>query len=1074
MSPPAAQDAISDTPFAADQSSPGDHAHTALTHRVRQLYANALFGLAMSFVVAVIVATSLWFSTGRVQTIVWVAAMCTILGARLVLHGNFVRNTGSATYETWLTRFRMGTAMTGACWGATWLALPHDPTTATEMFVAVVLAGVTGAAVPYLATVFAVYRDFAILILVPSFGVMLLRGDRIHSLFALVSIVYLVTLLGGARRFQKVLDESLRLRSSQTDLVHSLTSTNSELRQMRDTLERRVTDRTQALRGQLAERERAEAELRANAEMFRLITDNVTDMIAVWDRNGRQLYGSRSLTRALVRGNISMSRPSLGEVHPDDLDRLRAVLRQTFDSGTGCHTELRLESEDGIRLIDCAVEPVPAPGDDTDKVVVVARDVTRERREAAMVREAKERLSLAIEATGQILFDVDCATQSVYLDANWSVFLGEPRREITVTFDDLIPLVPAEEHATLRDRYLRTLKGDVADYEVEHRIRLASGEYRWIASRAKVMERDDNGRALRLIGTNIDITEQRRADQRLRLMGRALDDMAEGVLIVDTDWHILWVNPAFGRITGYSPDETLGKVSRLYRLGETAGLVEGVRERGHWEGRISDRRKSGATYPAWVSASVMREPDGHPDCVVLVFTDISRQERDAERMHFLAYHDNLTGLPNRALYFQRAGDMIRRAGRQRRRVALLFVDLDHFKSVNDSLGHQIGDRVLVEAAKRLRDGLREFDVVARLGGDEFAIVLDDVEDDAAAATVAAKLIEAVGRPIVVDGHELTVFASIGISRFPGDGVTADLLLRQADAAMYLAKQEGRNRCRFFSPEITAGVMQRLDIATGLRLAVARDQLVLHYQPAVDATDGRVLSVEALLRWRHPTRGLLGPAEFIHIAEETGVIDSIGRWVLETACRQLRKWHDAGLTHIAVKVNLSPLEFRQPGLMDQVRAAVEENNIPPGALGIEITESAAMQEPERSEQVLTEMRALGIHVSLDDFGTGHSSLAQLSRFPIQGLKIDRTLVAALPDDRKNAIIASTVAALCSDLGLDLVGEGVESAAQAAFLLAHGCRQMQGYLFSPPVDAATVEPMLRREGHVAWAQWPQLVR
>jgi diguanylate cyclase (GGDEF)-like protein/PAS domain S-box-containing protein len=925
MSPPAAQDAISDTPFAADQSSPGDHAHTALTHRVRQLYANALFGLAMSFVVAVIVATSLWFSTGRVQTIVWVAAMCTILGARLVLHGNFVRNTGSATYETWLARFRMGTAMTGACWGATWLALPHDPDDRHRD----------------VRRRRARRRDRRGRALsrdrirrVPRFRDPHPRADlrrdadaRRPDPLALRPRVDRLprTLLGGARRFQKVLDESLRLRSSQTDLVHSLTSTNSELRQMRDTLERRVADRTQALRGQLAERERAEAELRANAEMFRLITDNVTDMIAVWDRNGRQLYGSRSLTRALVRGNISMSKPSLGEVHPDDLDRLRTVLRQTFDSRTGCHTELRLESEDGIRLIDCAVEPVPAPGDDTDKVVVVARDVTRERREAAMVREAKERLSLAIEATGQILFDVDCATQSVYLDANWSVFLGEPRREITVTFDDLIPLVPAEEHATLRDRYLRTLKGDVADYEVEHRIRLASGEYRWIASRAKVMERDDNGRALRLIGTNIDITEQRRADQRLRLMGRALDDMAEGVLIVDTDWHILWVNPAFGRITGYSPDETLGKVSRLYRLGETAGLVEGVRERGHWEGRISDRRKSGATYPAWVSASVMREPDGHPDCVVLVFTDISRQERDAERMHFLAYHDNLTGLPNRALYFQRAGDMIRRAGRQRRRVALLFVDLDHFKSVNDSLGHQIGDRVLVEAAKRLRDGLREFDVVARLGGDEFAIVLDDVEDDAAAATVAAKLIEAVGRPIVVDGHELTVFASIGISRFPGDGVTADLLLRQADAAMYLAKQEGRNRCRFFSPEITAGVMQRLDIATGLRLAVARDQLVLHYQPAVDATDGRVLSVEALLRWRHPTRGLLGPVEFIHIAEETGVIDSIGRWVLGTACRQIRKWHDAGLTHVAVKVNLSPLEFRQPGLMDQVRAAVEENN-----------------------------------------------------------------------------------------------------------------------------------------------------
>ncbi len=1040
-----------------------------LADQLRLLFANSPTAQYINLAVAALVFTALLPHVAPGRVVGWIFAMYVVVGYRLALRSFHARRPDALSDEAWLAWFRLGAAATGACWGALWFLLPANASPATELMVAMVLAGMIGAGVPILSAVFAAYRDFAVLALVPTAVALFAHGDRMHLIAGVMALLYLAGVLSSAHRFRNVLFESLQLRSEQSDLVRSLSAANAELRSMRDTLERRVDERTNALRLQLTERERAEAALRSNEDMFRLITDNVSDMIAVWDRHGSQLYGSRSLTRALVRRNITGSRPGFGEVHPDDLDRLRKALRNTFDTGQGCHTELRL-LDDGIRVIDCAVEPVSAGGAEPDKVVVVARDVTQRRQEEAIVREARERLALAIEATGQILFDVDCGTRSVYLDAHWSAWLGGPARETRATFDELLPLVPEEDHAQMRNRYVAALKGDVGDYSMQHRIRMPDGTHRWIVSRAKVVERDDRGRALRLIGTNVDITEQRLSDQRLRLMGRAIDDMAEGVVILDADWRILWVNPAFCRITGYPSDEAVGKVSQVLRFSDTAdlgqGLVASVQARGHWEGRLMDRRKSGGTYPVWVSASAMREPDGRIGSVVIVFTDISRQEQDAERMRYLAFHDSLTGLPNRSLFFQSAGDLIRRADRHGRHLALLFVDLDRFKSVNDSLGHEAGDQVLIEVATRLRTALREFDVVARLGGDEFAILLDDIEHDDTAGSVSAKLLDSLAVPIMVGEHALHVQASIGISRFPVDGATADLLLRQADAAMYLAKQEGRNRFRFFSPEITADVLQRLDLASDLRLAVEREQLVLHYQPAVDATDGRILGVEALLRWQHPQRGLMGPNDFIHVAEETGSIDTIGRWVLETACRQLHAWQSMGLPRLTMKVNLSPLQFRQPTLLQEVKGAMESNQLEPGTLEIEITESAAMQEPERSERVLTEMRNIGIRVSLDDFGTGHSSLAQLSRFPIQGLKIDRTLVAALPGDRKNAVIASTVASLCRNLGLDLVGEGVELPSQAEFLLSHGCRQMQGFLFSKPVDAATVEPMLYRQHHDAW--------
>ena len=1058
----------------ASRQATGTEPEAFLAEKVGLLYNNLAYSVLINSVGATIVAGGLWATGGGWLLGLWLAVMYAVNSARAWLRYRYAARSFDTDPIPWLNAFSAGAAATGACWGAVWLVLPRDVDVATEMLLAACLAGMLGGSMPYLGANLRVLRNFVLCLGIPSIAYLLGAGDRIHMTIGGMAVLFLIAILGGARLYHQALHRSLALRSVNLDLVDTLTATNEQLRTLTDELEQRVRERTTALQQELARHEQAQAALRSDEQMFHLISESVSDMIAVWDRHGQQLYGSRSLTRALDRGARDGGRLAIESIEPEDLAQLRTALRDTLRTSAGRRLELRLRGGAGSlrRVIDCAVEPVRDVTGEPDMVVIVARDVTQRRAEEAALRAAKERLALAIEATGQVLFDVDCLQHRVYLDGSWAVFLGRPAEECTADFADLLPLVPDEEREAIQDRYIATLKGEIDEYHVEHRVRVDSGEYRWIASRAKVVERNAAGRAIRMTGTNVDVTERRDSERNLRLAGLAFDNMAEGLAMLDEQGRIVSVNEAFTRITGYPAAEAVGRHSELWRRsqepsGRSAGIMTELRQGGRWEGRVVDRRKDGTSYPVWLSATAIRESEDRIAHIVMVFSDVTRQERDAERMRYLAYHDGLTGVGNRALFFERCGDVIRRAERHERQLAMLFIDVDQFKAVNVTLGHHAVDLLLIELASRLRDELRGLDLLARLGGDEFAVLLDEIEAPSDAGAVAAKLLGAIERPVRILNHEVRVTASIGISCFPGDGANAETLVQQADAAMYLAKQEGRNRYRFFSREITAGVIQRLGLASGLKGALERDELQVFYQPSVDAQEGRILGLEALLRWQHPERGLLSPGEFIHVAEETGVIDSIGRWVLQSACRQLKTWQAEGVTGVTMKVNLSPLQFRQPSLMDDVHRALEETNVAPEALEFEITESAAMQDPDRSIRVLREMRDLGIKVALDDFGTGHSSLSHLSRFPIQCLKIDRSFVAGLPGDHKNVVIASSVASLCRNLGLDMVGEGVESAAQAAFLLEHGCTQMQGFLFSPACDAGATTTLLRRPTRPDWA-------
>jgi diguanylate cyclase (GGDEF)-like protein len=439
-----------------------------------------------------------------------------------------------------------------------------------------------------------------------------------------------------------------------------------------------------------------------------------------------------------------------------------------------------------------------------------------------------------------------------------------------------------------------------------------------------------------------------------------------------------------------------------------------------------------------------------------------RERRHAEeQLEHLAHHDPLTGLPNRSLFHDRLGQAIARAHRSGRLVALMFLDLDRFKQINDTLGHEAGDRVLQVAAARLRAHLREGDSVSRLGGDEFTVLLEDVEGSDQVRGVAHKLLRAFAEPVALEGRDFYVTLSLGIALYPRDGPDADTLIKHADTAMYQAKSEGRDNFQFYLPDMGAAASERLTLEGSLRQALERGELLLHYQPVVRLADGEIAGVEALLRWRHPREGLLEPGRFIGIAEQTGLIVPIGDWVLREACAQSARWQAGGLRPLRVAVNLSARQFRKAGLAESISAALRESGLDSRWLTLEITESLLMENAAASGAVLESLKEMGAHMALDDFGTGYSSLAYLKHFPIDVIKIDRSFVSDIPGDADDAAIVRATIGLASSLGMQTTAEGVETRAQLEFLREHGCRYGQGYLFSEAVPAAEFEAMLREE-------------
>ncbi len=561
--------------------------------------------------------------------------------------------------------------------------------------------------------------------------------------------------------------------------------------------------------------------------------------------------------------------------------------------------------------------------------------------------------------------------------------------------------------------------------------------------------------------------DRRRRDyeERLQLYARVFEQGNEAIIITDRDRRIVYANRAFSDITGYALADVRGHDPSM--LSSERHDPEFYRDmwmhlddKGHWEGEIWNRRKNGEDYPEWLSLSSVKDEHGTLTHYVGIFTDISEQKAAADKISRLAHYDQLTGLPNRVLLEDITQRVIAGARRRKSPVAVLFMDLDRFKNVNDSLGHIIGDGLLQEVACRLRGAIRDEDTVARLGGDEFVVILQEAGDEGA-AHVAEKILTAIDAPMVIEGHQLNIATSIGISLYPENGQDFQTLLRNADTAMYRAKRQATTPFCFFTQEMQVRVMRQLELETQLRGVLTRGELVVHYQPQVDLRTQRIIGAEALLRWQHPEWGLVSPGEFIPVAEESGLILPIGQWVLENAIVQNRIWQDEGLAPLSISVNLSLRQFQQADLVAQVRELLEAHGLEARWLELELTESIAMQEAEEAVRITTELNELGISLSIDDFGTGYSSLSYLKRFRLARLKIDLSFIRDIVTDPEDEAIVDTIISMAGNLGLKTIAEGVETREQRDLLIAKGCDGMQGYYFSKPVPAEDFAELLRRQ-------------
>ncbi len=693
----------------------------------------------------------------------------------------------------------------------------------------------------------------------------------------------------------------------------------------------------------------------------------------------------------------------------------------------------------------------------------------RERRQAEeALRASEEKTRLLLESTGEAIYGVD-------LDGNCT--FANPACLKLLGYGDVAQILGKNMHALIHHTRVDGRPHSTKECHISHAFHAGKGTH----SGDELLWRRDgtsfhaetwsypirrDGKIIGAVVTFVDITERRQAEAQMGKLSRALEQTADSVVITDKEGVIEYVNPAFETTTGFTRAEAVGRKPNIVKSGRHGQafyerLWSTILKGEVFSDVMVNRKKDGALYYEEKTITPLKDAKGNITHFVSTGKDITERMQTQERLHHLAHHDILTDLPNRMLFMDRLEHALSRARWAGRLVAVLFLDMDRFKIVNDTLGHDVGDRLLQAFGRRLRACVREGDTVARHGGDEFVIVLEDIAAVDDVPATARKILDALAPPFQIDGRELFVTSSIGISLHPNDGRDAPTLLKNADAAMYRAKDMGRNTYQFYSADMGAKAFERLTLETSLRHALRRKEFLLYYQPQVDMDSGRIVGVEALLRWQHPDLGLVLPGDFIPLLEDTGLIVPVGEWVLQTACTQAKAWQRAGLPPVRLTVNLSARQFAEPNLTDTVARILNEVDLDPAFLELEITESVIMQNAQATIDTLAALGNMGVRFAIDDFGTGYSSLSYLKRFSINTLKIDRSFVRDITTDPDDAAIITTIVAMAHNLKLNVVAEGVETEEQLAFLRAGGCDGFQGYLFSRPVAAEKLARLLQRK-------------
>ncbi|MDB5802426.1 MAG: hypothetical protein JWL63_3365 [Rhodocyclales bacterium] len=685
-------------------------------------------------------------------------------------------------------------------------------------------------------------------------------------------------------------------------------------------------------------------------------------------------------------------------------------------------------------------------------------------RDEIKVERSEERLRLAVDAAALGVWEWSARTDGYQFSPYMEKLLGPPSQFMDGGRDSFMQRIhPADQpgiFAALQEQseVTTTARMKFADQREGH-VELNIRVYPEAANASTAGAPHDGGK--RVVGVIRDVTERRAFEDQLRQASVVFQSTAEGILITDAERRIIAINPAFSVLTGYSPEQVLGREpdSFLHTRRESDYFQPESNMPGntHWQGELACRRANGEVFPSWQHVCVVRNEQAQITHFVITFSDISSIRKAEAQINHMAYHDSLTGLGNRHRLDELLDMELPRHRAEGLRLAVIFMDLDGFKTINDTLGHTSGDQLLQIVAGRIYDSLRRSDFAIRIGGDEFVVVVPDVKRMEDCAQLAEKLLKQVRMPIELPHDRVSVSASMGIAIFPDDATSRQGLIKSADSAMYEAKSRGRNRYSFYSPDMAQRTRERMLIEQGLVRALEDNALILHYQPVVDLATGAMVGMEALVRWQHPELGMVPPDRFISVAEESGLIDGIGSWVMRAACEQATIWLAKYPVSLRLAVNVSVREMAADNFVERIAAILQETGFPPGNLEIEITETT-LQSIEYSQGLLYQLKSLGVHIAIDDFGTGFSSLGLLKHLPIDRIKIDRSFVRDLPDDANDIAITRAIAAIASSLELQITAEGIEQAGQQAFLCRLGCQHGQGYLFSRPLPSDEFEKLL----------------
>ena len=662
-------------------------------------------------------------------------------------------------------------------------------------------------------------------------------------------------------------------------------------------------------------------------------------------------------------------------------------------------------------------------------------------------------------------WDLDLLTNKLWWsDETYNIFEID-KGKFEASYEGFLRVVHPEDRESVDSTYKESLINQTP-YDTVHRLQFNEGRIKYIKEHGESFF-NDAGKPIRSIGTVQDITKQHEEEMQLLQYATVFKNLGEGIMITDDKSNITAVNPAFTKITGYSQEEVLEKNPKILSSGQHnkeffAQMWMDLNEAGHWQGEIWNRRKNGEVYPEWLSISTIKDNEGKLNNYIAVFSDISMIKKTEEELRFLAHHDPLSKLPNRLMFEERLNHALEQCHRHKERVALFSIDLDRFKQINDTFGHPHGDLLLQKVAKRLKNLLREEDMVARISGDEFVVILENIKSDYDTAQIAQKILDDISSPMILYPYEISITASIGIAISPEDGDNSMALFKNVDAALYKAKELGRNKYEFFSKEMAESNMELLLLHNALSIALNENEFVIHYQPQIDLVNSEILGVEALLRWKHPKMGLIPPDRFIPLAENTGLINDIGFWVIQQACMQMKQWIDLAKPIKYVSVNISGKQLENKNFIKVIKQALSDTNLDAKYLELELTEDVIMKKLEYID-LLAALKSLGVRVAIDNFGTGYSSLSKLKHMPIEKLKIDRSFIYKLPENPNNIKIIKAIIALADSLNIDAIAEGVETLNEEKLLLEVGCNRVQGDFYSKALSLNELDARIEKYQH-----------